>query len=156
MSKPAFEPGPLGPHKTTSRLAYQLAREEARAARADEAILVSPRGEVLEGAVSSVFAVLDGMIATPPLAAGILPGVTRAWTLVACRELGIAAEQRTLARVDLERASEVFLTNAVQEIVPLATLDGRALPERRIGELLRERYRAAVAAATSAPRSVTG
>ncbi|HEY6099010.1 MAG TPA: aminotransferase class IV, partial [Anaeromyxobacter sp.] len=70
LSKAAFEPGPLGRHKTTSRLAYSLAREEARAARADEALLVSAAGEVLEGAVSNVFAVIGGEIVTPPLARG--------------------------------------------------------------------------------------
>src|SRR5262249_55097904 len=56
LSKRPFAPGPLARHKTTSRLAYHLAREEARAARADEALLVSPEGLLLEGSVSNLFA----------------------------------------------------------------------------------------------------
>lgn len=140
LSKVPFEPGSLGRHKTTSRLAYQLAREEARAARADEAILVSPRGEVLEGATSSVFASIEGALVTPPLASGILPGITRAWTLGACADLGISAIERTITTSDLARAAEVFLTNAVQQIAPLTAIDGRPLPARTIGDQLRARY----------------
>jgi branched-chain amino acid aminotransferase len=146
-SKTPFEPGPLGRHKTTSRLAYHLAREEARAARADEAILISPRGRALEGAASNLFAVLDGQAVTPPPWTGILPGITRRWALAALDELGVESVERELPRDELDRASEIFLTNAVQEVVPLAALDGRALPPSRIGLGLRERYRGAVLAA---------
>src|SRR5258707_1248373 len=74
LSETPFAPGLLGRHKTTSRLAWDLAREEARAAGADEALLVSPTGEVLEGAASNVFVVRDGGdVVTPPLAADVLP-----------------------------------------------------------------------------------
>jgi D-alanine transaminase len=148
FSKHPFHPGPLGRHKTTSRLAYHLAREEARAARADEALLVTERGRVLEGAASNVFAVIDGGLVTPPLSSGILPGITRRWTLAAGRELGIPAAERELARDELERAAEVILTNSVQGVAPLARLglEGRALAAGPIGVGLEERYRAAVLA----------
>ena len=141
FSKTPFEPGPLGRHKTTSRLAYALAREEARAARADEALLVSALGEVLEGAVSSVFAVFLGEVLTPPLARGILPGLARRRVIERCGELGLALRERALTRADLTAADEVFLTNSVQEVVPLATLDGRNVRTRTIGAQLCEAYR---------------
>ena len=144
VSRRAFEPGPLGRYKTTSRLAYHLAREEARAARADEALLVSAAGEVLEGAVSNVFAVIGGEVLTPPLARGVLPGLTRAFVLKSCAELGLTAREVTLDRAAMTGADEVFLTNSVQQVVPLATLDGRPLPARAMGERLREVYRAEV------------
>ena len=54
-SRVPFEPGPLGAHKTTSRLAYALAGEEARAAGADEALrLVPPRALSLEAALEFI------------------------------------------------------------------------------------------------------
>lgn len=140
VSKRPFEPGPLGAYKTTSRLAYHLAREEARAARADEALLASAGGEVLEGAVSNVFAVAHGELHTPPLARGILPGITRATVLALAARLGIPAREATIARGELATADEAFVTNALQGIVPLATLEGRALPERAVAERLREAY----------------
>src|SRR5439155_1134013 len=55
LSLTPFAPGLLGRHKTASRLALDLAREEARAAGADEALLVSPAGEALEGAARNLF-----------------------------------------------------------------------------------------------------
>jgi branched-chain amino acid aminotransferase len=147
VSKRPFEPGPLGPHKTTSRLAYHLAREEARVARADETLLVSPHGQVLEGAVSNVFAVAGGEVRTPPLAAGILPGVTRALVLRLCAVAGIPAREQALTLAELRGADEVFLTNSVQEVVPVGVLDGRTVGGRNLAAKLLGAYRAEVAAA---------
>ena len=144
FSRRAFEPGALGRYKTTSRLAYHLAREEARAARADEALLVSGAGEVLEGAVSNLFAVIGGVLVTPPRARGILPGLTRAFVLETCADLGLECREERIDRGSLAGADEVFLTNSVQQVVPLATLAGRPLPTLAIGARLRDAYRAAV------------
>jgi len=74
ISKTRFEPGPLGRHKTTSRLAYHLAREEARVSRADEALLVAADGELLEGAVSNLFLVIGAEVRTPRSRAASCPG----------------------------------------------------------------------------------
>lgn len=145
VSRRPFEPGPLGAHKTTSRLAYHLAREEARVARADEALLASPGGEVLEGAVSSVFAVAAGEVLTPPLASGILPGITRALVLSLCAAAGIPARERALTLADLRAADEVFLANSVQEIVPVAVLEAHPVPGRAVAEALLAAYRAEIA-----------
>lgn len=141
VSKRAFAPGPLGPHKTTSRLAYHLAREEARAADADEALLVAADGQVLEGATSNVFVVRGGEAVTPPLGAGILPGITRRIVLERCRALGIAAREARVDRSELEAADEIFVTNAAQWVVPLERLDGRSLPSRSVGTRLADDYR---------------
>jgi len=137
-SRRPFEPGRLGRHKTTSRLAYSLAREEARAARADEALLVDGSGTVLEGATSNVFVVADGRVVTPPLDGRILPGITRQDVLEACTRERILATEAAIDRPLLARAEEVFVTNAVQGVVPAAVLDGRPLPGRAIGTGLRE------------------
>lgn len=145
-SKVPFHPGSLGRHKTTSRLAYHLAREEARAERADEALLVSPDGFVLEGAASNLFVVQGGEVLTPPLAAGILPGITRAIVLDLCAEAGLRSREAPVARAQLHSIDEAWLTNSVQELLPVATLDGRALPLRPLGERIGAAYRARVAA----------
>ena len=139
-SRRAFESGPLGRHKTTSRLAYHLALEEARAARVDEALLVSPAGWVLEGSASNLFVVERGRVLTPPLALGILPGITRTIVLEQCAALGIPSEEHRLSTADLERAEEVFVTNSVQEVVPVCRLEGRELPAPAIAVRLRAAY----------------
>jgi branched-subunit amino acid aminotransferase/4-amino-4-deoxychorismate lyase len=146
FSRRPFAPGPWGRYKTTSRMAYQQASDEARIARADEAILVSADGEVLEGAASSVFAVIGGRVATPSLETGILPGVTRATVLALCRELDVLGGPGLLHRDALLRAEEVFLTNALQQIVPLARIGEREIPGRALGWRLLDLYRARVGA----------
>jgi len=145
LSRTAFTPGFLGRHKTTSRLAWDLAREEARAADADEVLLFSPDGELLEGAASNVFVVrAGGDIYTPPLSADILPGVTRAVVLELCSPLGIMVHEAPVPLEMLRWASEVFVTNSVQEILPLREVAGRAVPEREITLRLIESYCARV------------
>lgn len=150
ISRTPFEPGAVGRHKTTSRLAYSLAREEARAAGADEALLASATGEVLEGAVSNVFAGIGGELLTAPLARGILPGIARAVVLERCGRAGIAAREGALTVTDLARAEEVLLTNCVQEVVPVMEIEGRALPPTRHAARLLEEFRAAAVAASVA------
>jgi branched-subunit amino acid aminotransferase/4-amino-4-deoxychorismate lyase len=150
LSRRPFAPGSLGGFKTTSRLAYHLAREECRAAGADEALLVTASGEVLEGAGSNVFAVFDGQAATPPLSSGVLPGVTRGFVLRASRELGIAMDTRPISRDELLGAGEVFLTNAVQGIVSVGVIESRRVPGRDAANRLRTVYAGEVEALSDA------
>lgn len=140
VSRMAFHPGPLGGHKTTSRLAYHLAREEARAAGADEALLAGEAG-LLEGSASNLFLAIEGTLVTPPHELGILPGITRRVVLDLCARLAIPAAERPIALAELDRAAEAFLTNSVQEVVPLAEVGARRLPGRTLGTRLAEAYR---------------
>ena len=144
VSRRPFAPGPLGSHKTTSRLAYHLAREEARVAGADEALLVADSGEALEGTVSNVFIVAGGEVLTPPLARGILPGITRERVLSLCARAGFPAREQVLSLAEVRFAREVFLTNSVQEVVAVRILDGRPISGGEVTARLREAYRSDV------------
>lgn len=147
-SQTPFAAGWITRHKTTSRLAYDLAREEARAANADEALLVTRAGQVLEGAASNLFAVLaGGELITPPLAADVLPGVTRAIVLSLCGPLGITAREGELTLESLRAAREVFLTNSVQQVLPVSSIGAHRVPGRATALRLLAAYRETVAAA---------
>ena len=118
--------GRLTPHKTLNYLDNLLARRAAQSEHGDEALFVTPDGRVLEGAVSTVFAVKDGVATTPPLADGVLPGVTRARVLAL---LGPErAREARLTLDDLRAADEIFLTNALMGVMPVCTLDDHKLP----------------------------
>lgn len=146
-----FDPGVLGRYKVTTRPAWREALAGAHAAGVDEAILVSPKGHVLEGSRSSVFAVAAAEVVTPPLALGILPGITRELVLELCAELDLAARERAFAAADLLGADEAFLTTSIQEVVPLARLDGRSFPGGPVTARIARAYRAAVARACGGP-----
>jgi 4-amino-4-deoxychorismate lyase len=71
----------LPAHKTTSYAVCVLALREAVRQEADEALFVDPQGGVREGSTTNVFGVRGDTVVTPPLSAGLLPGVTRAWVM---------------------------------------------------------------------------
>ena len=104
---------PLLRHKTTSREEYDCAWREAETLGAFDMLFFNERGELTEGGRSNVFVGLDGRWSTPPLGAGLLPGVMRG---VLIEELD--AEERTLTREDLDRAESLMICNALRGAVP--------------------------------------
>lgn len=65
-------------HKTTDRGFYDAATTLAKEQGAAEAVLVRADGRVTEGSYTNLFVERDGTLVTPPLSAGLLPGVLRA------------------------------------------------------------------------------
>jgi len=100
-------------HKTTDREHYAWRWRAAQAHGADEAIVLNPAGEVVEGTRTSVWVQSEGRLWTPPLASGGLPGVERAH-LLATRS---GAGERVLAPRDLDLADSVFLSNALRGLM---------------------------------------
>ncbi|BDG60458.1 aminotransferase class IV [Caldinitratiruptor microaerophilus] len=111
---------PLTRLKTTSSLASVLARAEARAAGAGEALLLNTDGFVAEGAATNLFWVRDGVLRTPATAAGCLPGIARGLVLELARALGLPVAEGLFPPDDLAAADEAFLTSALLELAPLA------------------------------------
>ena len=113
--------------KSLNYLNSVLAKQEARLAGADEALLLNAAGHVAEASVANIFVVREGALATPPVTDGALPGITRASVLEIAAELGIPARERTLGRVDVLGADEAFLTGSGAQIVAVRSLDGQAV-----------------------------
>jgi len=119
--------------KTGAHLSNVLAIREARARGAHEALLLDRDGFVTEGASSNVFAVRAGRLETPPLAAGLLEGVTRGIVLALSRQAGLAVRETSLLPRELQEAEEVFITSTVREILPVTRLGGRPVGAGRVG-----------------------
>jgi branched-chain amino acid aminotransferase len=134
--------------KTGNYLGSILATRRAIEAGGDDAILCNADGEVVEGATSNVFFVKGSQLATPPLDAGLLAGITRE---VVCRlagELGHAVVQLRVRPDDLRAADEVFLTSSVRGIMPVTTIDAHPVGGGKPGPItqaLRGRYEAYLA-----------
>jgi branched-chain amino acid aminotransferase len=131
--------------KSLNYLNNALAKAEARRQGADEALLLNPHGHVAEASVANVFAVHAGKLLTPPTTDGALDGITRACVLSLAQKLGIPSEVRTLGRVDLFAADEVFLTGTGAEIVRVSSFDGEAIGGAGLGPVtarLLEAFRA--------------
>jgi 4-amino-4-deoxychorismate lyase len=100
-------------HKTTRRQVYDAARAEFSREEADEVILLNRRGEVCEGTITNIFADMgDGVLLTPLVSCGLLPGVLRGELL----ESGTAREA-VLSEDDLRRAKAVFVGNSLRGLI---------------------------------------
>jgi branched-chain amino acid aminotransferase len=138
---------------TGQYLNSSLAKAEAVKAGYDEGILLNPNGYVTDGSGENVFLVRDGVLCTPPLAAGCLAGITRASILQIAEDEGIRVREDDLVRTDLYLADEAFFTGTAAEVVPIREVDDRVLGDpgpitRRLQEVFTaairgrdERYR---------------
>ena len=113
--------------KVANYLVAVMAMKQARAADAHEALIVDGQGHIVEGATSNVFFVSSGKLVTPPLSAGILPGITRAGVLKVADEVGIGVELRAPRLEDLLAAEEVFISSSVRELLAVTHVDGKPI-----------------------------
>jgi branched-subunit amino acid aminotransferase/4-amino-4-deoxychorismate lyase len=112
------------PHKTTQRAQFDRALEEARAAGADDALMLNAGEYVAECAVWSLFWWEGGRLCVPALELGVLPGVARA----RLEEMVGGLVGRRVRMGDLEGRS-LFVANAARGVVPVASLEGRKVPQ---------------------------
>ena len=105
-----------------------LAKVEALRAGYDEAILLNPQGFVSECTGENLFAVRNGVIITPPLAAGALEGITQHTVMTIAAELGHTVRVENLARSDLYIAEEIFCCGTAAEVSAINSVDDRAVP----------------------------
>ncbi len=129
--RPVTIAGGLGAHKWRDRrLLDRLAgaaglRPGGAGLGPDEQLLIEDdHGEVLETDRANVFAVIDGVLYTPPADGRLLPGITRAAVLRLAGGEGIPARETLISGPRLLNASEVFVTNSVQGVVPVRSLAG--------------------------------
>lgn len=107
-------------------LGPMLARRRAVAAGADDVVLLDVNGNIAEGPIANVFAVIGNELWTPPLG-HILPGITRRSVLEVARDLGIAVREEPLSRAAFQAADEAFLTGTSLPLAPIGAIDGRGL-----------------------------
>ena len=107
--RPVDEREPLLYHKTTHRPWYDRAMKAVRADRCYDVAFVNTRGALTEGARSNLFARIGGVLYTPPVGCGLLPGVLRGRLL----RRGACVE-RELLPADLQRAEAVYCGNSVR------------------------------------------
>jgi len=119
--------------KSNNLINNALGMQQAIRAGAAEAIFRNYRGELAECAQSNLFIVSNGVVKTPPLDAGLLAGITRAFTLEVGAGIGIRCEETPLRDGDLFGADEAFFTSTTKEIVPIVQVDDRKIGNGLVG-----------------------
>jgi len=128
---------PLSQIKATSFLDNLLAYSQALLLGAEEAVLLNERGVVPGCSTSNIFLVAEGILTTPSVESGILPGITREAVLELAHDLGIEVVEGEVPVADLFRAEEAFLTASVREIVPITSVDEKPIGTGRPGPVTR-------------------
>jgi branched-chain amino acid aminotransferase len=100
---------------------------EAQQAGFDEVVLLNERGEVAECTAANIFCVKDGRVATPPVAAGCLQGITRSVLLEIGAGAGAPVEERVLRPEDLYAADEIFISSTNRNLLGVGEVNGRKI-----------------------------
>ena len=124
--------------KSVNYLESLLARQEAKAAGIDEALFLNERGFLAEASMSNVFLIADGILRTPGLGSGILPGITRETLLELASKLGIKTFEQDIRLDELFQAQEAFLSNSLIEVMPLTEVDGKPIASGKSGPITRK------------------
>ena len=122
--------------KSLNYLNLVLAKIEAKAAEADEALLLDLRGRVCEAPGSNVFVLSGGTLMTP--AHDVLEGVTRASVIDIAARDGVPVGICDIELYHAYVAEEVFLTSTAIGIVPVVEIDGRRIGEGRPGPVFKQ------------------
>jgi branched-chain amino acid aminotransferase len=125
----ALDPG----IKSSNLLNNILAVREAKARGCDEPLLLNQEGYLAEGASTNLFVVVEGTFLTPPLSAGILPGITRAVVIELLAGLGLPCHEKPLHLDTLLGADEAFMTSTTREVVPVRQVDDSLIGDGRPG-----------------------
>jgi branched-chain amino acid aminotransferase len=123
--------------KSNSLLNNALGMQEALRRGGFEGIMRNYRGELAECTQSNLFIVKNGAALTPPLDAGLLPGITREFLFEIGAEAGIPVREAVLRDADLFDADEAFLTSTTREVVPIVQVDDRKIGSGLPGPVMR-------------------
>lgn len=121
--------------KSANYLENILAKMDAKKRGFDEAILLNTKGFVAEAATANLFLVKNGNLLTPSLDSGILPGITRQVIIEIAKKEGIGVKENKIKLNELLSAQEIFLTNSIIEILPVARIGAKKIGAGKIGPL---------------------
>jgi branched-chain amino acid aminotransferase len=113
-----------------------LAKIEANAAGADDALMLDTRGFVAETNATHLFVVERGVVLTSHCAA-CPEGITRATVLELCRREGIPHQEKDLSLTEVYRADEAFCSGTMGELAPVVRVDGRTIGDGQVGAMTR-------------------
>ncbi|HEY6893884.1 MAG TPA: aminotransferase class IV [Rhodanobacteraceae bacterium] len=129
-------PGSVNPLiKSNNLLNNALAMQEAFRRGAVEGVMRNYRGELAECTQSNLFVVKNGAALTPPIDAGLLPGITRAFLFEVGADVGMPVREQVLRDDDLLGADEAFFTSTTRELVPIVSVDDHRIGQGRPGPI---------------------
>jgi branched-chain amino acid aminotransferase len=122
--------------KTLNYIEQILARREADAANADEALMLNNAGLLCEGSASNISLIRGGTLTIPdPKRVGALPGIAQLTAIEAAEHLGIPVVQTVLSPWDAYQSDEAFLSGSMREITPLVRVGEHTVGDGKPGPI---------------------
>jgi branched-chain amino acid aminotransferase len=115
-----------------------LAKLEANRMGAGEALMLNAQGQIAECTGDNIFLISKGVIRTPHPSAGILRGVTRDTVIEIAKSAGYTVEETQLSLFDVFAADEAFLTGTAAEVIPMVSLDSKAIGSGTPGPITKD------------------
>ncbi len=112
-----------------------LATQDAQKRKFDEAILLDKDGNVSEAPGENIFIVKNKTLITPPLSSSALDGITRKSILEYSKIIGIKSKIKKIAKDELKKADEVFLTGTAAEITPVIKIESKRIGNGKVGQI---------------------
>jgi len=119
--------------KSNNLMNSALAMQQALRSQAFEGVMRNYKGELTECTTANLFIVKNSIALTPPLEAGLLPGITREFLFDVGKDVGVEVAEKVLGDEDLFQADEAFLTSTTRELVPIVTVNDRTIGSGRPG-----------------------
>ena len=136
-----FKQNPTDPtcgHKTCNYLSRLLALDGAWQCGAVESLWFTTDNRLAEGCVSNVFIVKDSKVFTPPIGTPVLPGIARKHFLQVAAENAVELIEKNLFINDLLEAEEVFITNTIMQILPVAAIEAHVVGDGKVGTITKK------------------
>ncbi len=129
---------PTAGHKTTSYFDRLASLRAAHTTGAFEVLWRTATGDVAQAALGNLFVVRNEQLLTPPVAARVVPGITRATVMELAVERGIPVREAMLSVEDVVGADEVFLTNTMVELMPVVRIGRERIGNEKPGDVTRD------------------
>jgi len=121
--------------KSNNLMNSALAMQQALRSNAFEGVMRNYKGELTECTTANLFIVKNNVALTPPLDAGLLPGITREFLFDIGKDAAVEVAEKVLVDDDLLRADEAFLTSTTRELVPIVTVNDCTIGNGRPGKV---------------------
>lgn len=142
---PRNERSPLAGLKTACYAENIVALDHARRQGFEEAVFLNTAGHLCETATANLFLVKKGVLLTPSLDSGCLPGIGREVLLEIAKRCQISSEERELGLADLHAAEEIFISSSTRGPVAVTRFESRDLATGPATQALRKAYSEAAA-----------
>ncbi len=128
--------------KTTCFINRLLALNELKEKGLDEGFYLNFNNELTEAIFSNIFLVKNKEIITPPIEAGLLPGITREIILEIAPFLGFEIQEKTVNKEEIFEAEEIFITSTLREVMPVVEVEGKKIGNGRPGSVYQKIHQA--------------